>query len=87
VQRHVPRRDRQAGPDRPDQARLPVPGADLRDAEDPGHLRDQVPVPDREVRYIHMFIYKYIIECDTLQSKRSFSPPSIFCFSLLQLRY
>ena len=49
MQRHVPGRDRQADFDRFDQAWLPLPGTNLRDAEDHGHLRDKVPVSDREV--------------------------------------
>lgn len=46
MQRHVPGRDRQADLDRSDEEGFPVPGANLRDAEDKGHLRDQVPVAD-----------------------------------------
>lgn len=50
MQWHVPRRDRQADFDRSDQAWLPLPGTNLWDTEDQGHLRNKVPVTDRKVK-------------------------------------
>lgn len=50
MQRHVSRRNCAEYLDRHDQERIPVQRADLRNTEDERHLRNKVPLTDREVK-------------------------------------
>lgn len=52
VQRHVPRWDCAEHPYRHDQKRIPVQRTDFWNAEDQKHLRNKVPLTDREVKML-----------------------------------
>lgn len=55
VQRHVPGGNCAEYPDRYDQERIPVQRANFWNTQDKRHLRDEVPLADREVKRKHCF--------------------------------